>query len=52
MDKEVRDWSVYTYVESLIKNMMTSIRTLAELRNPATKERHFVELMGITNVHN
>lgn len=52
MDKEVRDWSVYTYVENMIKDMMTSLRTLIELRNPAMKERHLLELMEITNVPN
>lgn len=50
MDKEVRDWSIYTYIENLIKNMITSLRALIELQNPAMKERHWVELMEVTNV--
>lgn len=50
MDKEVREWSVYTHVETLIKNMITSLRVLIELQNPAMKERHWVELMEVTNV--
>lgn len=50
MDKEVRDWSIYTYIDNLIKNMMTSLRALIELQNPAMKERHWIELMEITNV--
>lgn len=50
MDKEIRDWSVYTYVENMIKNMMTSLRVLIELQNPAMKDRHWAELMEVTNV--
>lgn len=50
MDKEIRDWSVFTYIENLIKNMMTSLRVLIELQNPSMKERHWIELMEITNV--
>lgn len=50
MDKEVREWSVYTHVETLIKNMITSLRVLMELQNPAMKERHWAELMEVTNV--
>lgn len=50
MDKEIRDWPLYTNVENLIKNMMTSLRVLIELQNPAMKERHWMELMEMTNV--
>jgi len=50
MDKEIRDWSIYTYIENKIKNMITSLRALIELQNPAMKERHWAELMEVTNV--
>lgn len=50
MDKEIRDLSVYTYIENVIKDMMTSLRALIELQNPAMKERHWAELMEVTNV--
>lgn len=50
MDKIIRDWSVYVYIEDLIKTMMTSLRALSELQNPAMKERHWAELMNVTNV--
>lgn len=50
MDKTIRDWSVYVYIEDLIKTMMTSLRALSELQNPAMKERHWAELMNVTNV--
>lgn len=52
MDKEVRDWSLFAYIENMIKDMMTSLRTLIELQNPAVKERHLSELMQITGVTN
>lgn len=52
MDKEIRDWSVYTYIENMIKDMVTSLRTLVELKTPAVKERHLAELTEITNVTN
>jgi len=50
MDKIIRDWSVYVYIEDLIKTMMTSLRALSELQNPSMKERHWAELMNVTNV--
>jgi dynein heavy chain, axonemal len=50
MDKIIREWSVYEYIEYLIKTMMTSLRALSELQNPAMKERHWAELMNVTNV--
>lgn len=50
MDKETRDWSVYIFIENLIKNMMTSLKALIELQNPAMKKRHWIELMEVTNV--
>lgn len=50
MDKEIRDWPLYTNIENLIKNMMTSLRVLIELQNSAMKERHWTELMEVTNV--
>lgn len=50
MDKEIREWPLYTNVENLIKNMMTSLRVLIELKNTAMKERHWMELMEVTNV--
>ncbi|XP_025202252.1 dynein beta chain, ciliary-like, partial [Melanaphis sacchari] len=50
MDKIIRDWSVYEYIEDLIKTMMTSLRALSELQNSAMKERHWAELMNVTNV--
>lgn len=50
MDKEIREWQVYTSIEKLIKTMMTSLRALTELQNPAMKDRHWAELIEVTNV--
>lgn len=50
MDKEIRNWPVYMYIENMIKNMMTSLRALIELQNPAMKNRHWKELMDVTKV--
>lgn len=50
MDREIRTWSIYKYIENLIKNMMTSLRALVELQNPAMKNRHWAELMDVTKV--
>ncbi|XP_050529246.1 dynein beta chain, ciliary-like [Daktulosphaira vitifoliae] len=50
MDKEIREWEVYIRIENMVKNMMTSLRALIELQNPAMKDRHWNELMEVTNV--
>lgn len=50
MDKEIRDWPIYIKIEKLIKTMLTSLRALTELQNPAMKERHWAELIEVTNV--
>lgn len=49
-DKEVRMWTPYIYAENLLKNLMTSLRAITELRNPDIKERHWLELMHATKV--
>lgn len=51
MDKEIRDWEVYIQIDSMVKNMITSLRALIELQNPAMKDRHWNELMEVTNVN-
>jgi len=50
MNKEIRDWSIYIEIESLIKTTLTSLRALIELQNPSMKERHWEELMELINV--
>ncbi|KAH9636656.1 hypothetical protein HF086_003474 [Spodoptera exigua] len=48
LDKEMRAWEPYNVIESTIKNLMTSLRAVTDLQNPAIKDRHWLELMMAT----
>lgn len=50
MDKITHDWTIYLHIEKLIKTMLTSLKALIELQNPAMKDRHWAELVDVTNV--
>jgi len=50
LDKEMRAWDAYTGVEATVKNMMTSLRAVGELQNPAIRDRHWTQLMQATGV--
>ncbi|XP_075248756.1 dynein beta chain, ciliary-like isoform X2 [Convolutriloba macropyga] len=50
LDKECRAWDVYTGMENAVKNLMTSLRAVGELQNPAIRDRHWNELMQATGV--
>lgn len=50
LDKEVRAWDAFTGLESTILNTLTSLRAVAELQNPAMRERHWRQLMQATGV--
>ena len=50
LDKEMRAWDAYTGVENDVKNLMTSLRAVTELQNPAIRDRHWIELMQATGV--
>ncbi|CAH1732929.1 unnamed protein product [Aphis gossypii] len=50
LDKEMRSWDTYTCLEATVKNMVTSLRAVGELQNPAIRERHWKQLMGSTKV--
>lgn len=50
MDKELKGWDVYIQLEATIKNMLTSLRAVTELQNPAIRERHWIQLMQATKV--
>ena len=50
LDKEMRAWDAYGGVENDVKNLMTSLRAVTELQNPAIRERHWQELMKATGV--
>ncbi|XP_077280961.1 dynein beta chain, ciliary [Temnothorax americanus] len=50
LDKEARAWDLYARVEAQVKNMMSSLRAVSELQNPAIRDRHWRELMAKTRV--
>ena len=50
LDKEMRAWDTYVGVESTVKNMLTSLRAVSELQNPAIRDRHWQQLMQATGV--
>ena len=50
LDKEMRPWDTFISLESTVKNMLTSLRAVGELQNPAIRERHWRQLMNSTKV--
>ncbi|XP_032221173.2 dynein beta chain, ciliary [Nematostella vectensis] len=50
LDKEMRAWDGFTGLDSTVKNMVTSLRAVGELQNPAIRERHWQQLMQATKV--
>jgi dynein heavy chain, axonemal len=49
-DKDMKMLKPFAETEGLIKNLLTSLRAITELQNPAIRERHWVELMHATKV--
>ena len=39
LDKESRQYDVFVNAENDVKNMISSLKAVAELQNPAVKER-------------
>ncbi|XP_006863495.1 PREDICTED: dynein heavy chain 9, axonemal [Chrysochloris asiatica] len=50
LDKEVRAWDAFTGLENTVLNTLSSLRAVAELQNPAIRERHWRQLMQATGV--
>ena len=50
LDKEMRAWDAFGGVDSTVKNMVTSLRAVGELQNPAIRDRHWLQLMQATKV--
>ncbi|XP_064323504.1 dynein axonemal heavy chain 9 [Phalacrocorax carbo] len=50
LDKEMRAWDAFTGLDSKVKNMLTALKAVAELQNPAIRERHWNQLMQVTGV--
>ena len=47
-DKAVKNWPVYKGVEDSVKNMMTALPLVDELKHPSMRERHWKQLMRAT----
>ncbi|XP_066570660.1 dynein axonemal heavy chain 11 [Amia ocellicauda] len=50
LDKEVRGWDVYSGLDSTVKNLVSSLRSVNELQNPAIRQRHWAQLISATGV--
>ena len=50
LDKEMRTWDVFNGLEVTVKNMLTSLRAVGELQNPAIRDRHWNQLVIATKV--
>ncbi|KAM8946996.1 dynein axonemal heavy chain 9 [Pelodytes ibericus] len=50
LDKEMRAWDAFIGLDNQVKNILTSLRAVAELQNPAIRERHWSQLMQATGV--
>nr|CAB3238531.1 dynein beta chain, ciliary-like [Phallusia mammillata] len=50
LDKESRPWDAYAGLDSMVKNMITSLRAVVELQSPAIRDRHWQQLMNATGV--
>ena len=49
-DKTVRMWDVYLGVDQLVKNFLTTVPCVADLKSPSMRPRHWSQLMEITKV--
>ncbi|XP_030631015.1 dynein heavy chain 17, axonemal-like [Chanos chanos] len=50
LDKDMKAWDAFTGLDSMVKNMMTSLRAVGDLQNPAIRGRHWLQLMNATKV--
>lgn len=50
LDKDMRLWDPYIDADASLKNLMTSLRAVIALQNPAIRVRHWSELMNTTHV--
>ena len=46
----MRSWNVFIGLELIVKNMLTSLRAVGELRNPSIRDRHWEQLVTATKV--
>ncbi|CAD7668337.1 unnamed protein product [Nyctereutes procyonoides] len=50
LDKEMKSWDAFIGLDNTVKNMITSLRAVSELQNPAIRDRHWQQLMQATQV--
>lgn len=50
LDKEMKPWDAFVGLDNTVKNMITSLRAVSELQNPAIRDRHWQQLMQATQV--
>lgn len=50
LDKEMKTWDAFVGLDNTLKNMITSLRAVSELQNPAIRGRHWQQLMQATQV--
>eukprot|EP01028_Stygiella_incarcerata_P003513 TRINITY_DN1708_c0_g1_i1.p1 TRINITY_DN1708_c0_g1~~TRINITY_DN1708_c0_g1_i1.p1 ORF type:complete len:4499 (-),score=1316.34 TRINITY_DN1708_c0_g1_i1:2775-16271(-) len=50
LDKRVRVWNAFGGLESTVKNFMTSLPLVSDLRSPSMRDRHWNALMKATGV--
>ncbi|XP_063241593.1 dynein beta chain, ciliary-like [Bacillus rossius redtenbacheri] len=50
LDRDVRQWDVYTSLDDTIKNLLASLKAVTDLQDPAMRTRHWQQLMNATKV--
>ncbi|XP_039082400.1 dynein heavy chain 17, axonemal [Hyaena hyaena] len=50
LDKEMKTWDAFMGLDNTVKNMITCLRAVSELQNPAIRDRHWHQLMQATQV--
>ncbi|KAM7383622.1 hypothetical protein PAMP_003257 [Pampus punctatissimus] len=50
LDKEARVWDVYSGLDLYVKNLLMSLQVVCQLQNLAIRERHWVQLIRITQM--
>ena len=50
MDKDIKTWSLFVYLESIVRHIASSLKSVGELQNPNIKKRHWDELLKGTKI--
>uniref|UniRef100_A0A8B9JBK1 Dynein, axonemal, heavy chain 11 n=1 Tax=Astyanax mexicanus TaxID=7994 RepID=A0A8B9JBK1_ASTMX len=49
-DKDARGWDIFIRLDHELKDLITFLRAVTELQNPAMRDRHWMQLVGATGV--